>query len=128
MDLYRNKDGAYFRWLNPYWYTVLKLARRYGWKPLGTKIAGNPQWDGSYETNDYQIVTSKDAKAMAAALEKVLPDIPNEDATAHKKLKINNIECFPEWCAMNCFEKLSQCKSYLKEFIAYMRVDGFTIQ
>jgi hypothetical protein len=72
------------------WRLMLGLAARYGWQPLGTAPPddlaveiwpGEPSdWDGSYFPAFGQNVTEADAKGLAAALERALPDIPNHDA------------------------------------------------
>ena len=72
------------------WDYVTRLANQYGWKPKGTvyesfeaqnlvsgeitTIEAIPDWNGSYFSNDGQVVTTADAKAMKKALEKALPD------------------------------------------------------
>lgn len=94
MDLYRVKDKVYFRWSNHGWLAVLDLAERYGWQPIGTKPSelmkeswGEEMclnWNGRYDTNEYQIISDDDAGNMAAALERALPDIPDENALIDK--------------------------------------------
>ena len=67
------------------WPKVLSLAMAYGWKPIGTHPAPrievwglDPEdWDGTYLTNDGQIVVAEDALSLAIALEKALDDIPD---------------------------------------------------
>lgn len=81
MDLIRVKDGAYFRWSIHYWRAVLELAQRYGWEPI---CGADLQVSG--------IVSSEDAKAMAVALEKALPDIPSQEAIVDKTVN-------PQMCA-----------------------------
>jgi hypothetical protein len=85
------KDGAYFRTNNWGWGELLKLACKYGWQPVGTEAPGEvtitdpktgeswreryhdpEKWDGTYFTNDYQIVTDADAKALGETLERAL--------------------------------------------------------
>ena len=74
------------------WGRALDLAYIYGCQPAGTEPGGvylNPdftnvdgtplEWEGGYETSDLQIVTAQDARAIARALEKALPDIPDHD-------------------------------------------------
>lgn len=87
MDLYRATDNVYFRWGLPYWFAVLELAQRNGWQPMGTTNPRRSEWDGNYTENACQTVRYADAVAMAMALERGLPDIPREDAVAHKKEK-----------------------------------------
>lgn len=93
-----NEKGVSFRFSLVGWSKVLNLANMYGWKPAGTIIdfdvhlPQNPtpeekaksearlrEWDGTYFTNDQQLVTKEDALAIAAALEQSLGDIPEND-------------------------------------------------
>jgi hypothetical protein len=72
------------------WFYLLELAKLGGWEPAGTlpwhSEDEDPctcdQWDGGYHTNDEQRVTAADALALAAALERMLPYLPNEDVVA----------------------------------------------
>lgn len=89
-DLY-NEKGEDFRWNMDTWGKVLQLAERYGWTAQGTQSAqlyeadGSPvysdeilnSWDGGYCSNDLQTVTAEDSAALADALERALPDIPD---------------------------------------------------
>ena len=67
------------------WAKALELALLYGWQPKGTEPPDldffqlNAEWDGRYYTNDGQAVKREDAFLLAAALEKALKDIPNEN-------------------------------------------------
>jgi hypothetical protein len=84
VDLYGKHGGyVYMNWTN--WEYCLETAYSYGWKPRGT-VAADPaflqdvygpvregfqepdysEWDGSYFSNDWQIVTDDDARAIAA--------------------------------------------------------------
>ena len=59
------------------WSACFDLALAFGWQPAGTvachEDTGPPkQWDGGYFTNDFQMVTGDDAKALAAALRRAL--------------------------------------------------------
>ena len=67
-----------------FWSKALALAELYGWQPMGTEPPSehdfgemNAEWDGTYLTNDGQIVKANDASSLAAALEKALDGIPN---------------------------------------------------
>jgi hypothetical protein len=71
------------------------MASAYGWKPEGTRP---PDWhdvdgqlsdvaalsDGDYTPPDGRRITEGDARAMADALERALPDIPDHDALSEK--------------------------------------------
>jgi hypothetical protein len=50
------------------------------------------EWDGGYCSNDYQIITAEDARNLADALERALPDVPDREAVAHK---LQRRECLP---------------------------------
>jgi hypothetical protein len=86
VDLYGKHGGyVYMNWTN--WEYCLETAYSYGWKPRGT-VAADPaflqdvygpvregfqepdysEWDGSYFSNNWQIVTDDDARAIAEAL------------------------------------------------------------
>ena len=65
-----------------FWVSALELARLYGWQPMGTLPAPGvdfsqpgADWQGTYLTNDGQVVRAEDARALAAALERSLEDI-----------------------------------------------------
>lgn len=67
------------------WSRLLSLALFYGWQPLGTRVPSMTEihgfhadyWDGTYLSNDGQIVVAEDALAMGIALAKALDDIPD---------------------------------------------------
>jgi hypothetical protein len=67
------------------WIKALNLAMSYGWQPMGTRLYPVIEgygleieaWDGTYLTNDGQTVLAEDARALAAALERSLDDIPD---------------------------------------------------
>jgi hypothetical protein len=82
------------------WLSILSLAILYGWTPTGTSVpeeesalsggwspAGSeapaeerlPGWDGRYYPTWQQEIIESDARALADALERALPDIPSED-------------------------------------------------
>jgi hypothetical protein len=61
------------------WDFYRRLARNYGWKPIGTRAPKRisfwfRKWDGGYHWNEGQWVTREDATAFADALEKNLQD------------------------------------------------------
>ena len=75
--------GGYFCLNNERWYHCLDIACAFGWEPAGTQLPdgppearGNPgpdwKWDGGYNSNDFQMVTDDDAKALAAALDRAI--------------------------------------------------------
>jgi hypothetical protein len=88
-------------------------------------------WNGIYTLNDGQWVTDEDAGNLAAALEQALPDIPDEDALAHK-LEPDPFE--PDRWIVKEGEELTlpefffgEGKEWVREFIAFCRQGGFSI-
>ena len=86
-DLYNlSGKGAYFCFSGRGWLWALEIARANGWKPAGTKPPDgsvptffeydiSTQWDPEdYFSNGGQRVTARDAKALAAAIERALDD------------------------------------------------------
>ena len=62
------------------WGQLLRLAQAYGWVPAGTVLDdSNIDWNGSYQTNDRQRVTTNDARNLADALSRALRDLPADD-------------------------------------------------
>ena len=108
------------------WTRVLSLGIFYGWQPMGTRAPSMTElhgwstedWDGSYLTNDGQIVITEDAFSLAAALEKALDDIPdfNLDSDALDLNKINPFEYFA-----------GDEKRQLIDFIKFCRLGSFLI-
>ena len=93
MDLY--VAGGTERFSYGSWRMMLRLAHKYGWKPMGTEPGqwGNAgagesnaqpsshpdRWDGTYFSNDCQWLTYDDAVRIADALERALDDMPSSD-------------------------------------------------
>ena len=66
------------------WAKALELATLNGWQPMGTQPPAfhdsqllNADWDGTYLTNEGQVVIAEDALSLAKALQKSLDDIPD---------------------------------------------------
>ena len=90
-----NAAGEYelksFRWNMTAWPRLLRLAYEHGgWVPEGTEApilvdekyeiyVVKEGWDGTYFSNDYQTISETDARNLASALRKVLPDIPGQE-------------------------------------------------
>ena len=87
------------------WAKLLSLAMLYGWQPLGTHPASRIEvsgldaedWNGTYLTNDGQIVIAEDALSLAMALEKALDDIPDFNIELDRVPKRREEEDLPEW-------------------------------
>ena len=77
-----------FRLSAPAWGDALELALLAGWEPAGTELPANPRWSGIYNSNDYQTVTAADARALADALDRIMPDIPHHDVVEPKLVDI----------------------------------------
>src|SRR5262249_46333553 len=70
---------------------VLTLAVNYGWELLAGTIDpahNDPKWNGSYFSNDHQLVPHEDARPLARDLERALPAHPEHDASAHAETVI----------------------------------------
>ncbi len=87
-----------------FWAKALELAELYGWKPLGTRPPSQvdfynlgAEWDGRYFTNDGQTVKSEDARSLAAALERSLDDIPDENTPTDWNAAFQPEDDLPEW-------------------------------
>ena len=99
----KNKKNEYihFNWAG--WRYVTNLMADNGWIPQGTvqrpfevrdltdgrvnTIKSDPQWDGSYFSNDGQFVTDEDAANMLMALKKGLPGEKGESKEWQDKLQ-----------------------------------------
>jgi hypothetical protein len=121
------------------WQRMLALAQIYGWQSQGTappdELAidaemwkGDPSdWDGRYFPSYGQQVTEVDAKDLAAALERALPDIPDHDARGNKAERKDDDT---GWLAtadsrVNALEAFSgPSKEIFRSFIAHCREEG----
>lgn len=138
-----------------FWANALELARAYGWKPSGTRpplqidfYQLGAEWDGGYLTNDGQIVKREDALSLAAALEKSLDDIPDDNPSLDWNSLFQQDDELPEWLSPEekafMEEELQDClldlasmnpleyfagdeKRHLKEFIRFCRLGSFEI-
>jgi len=129
-------DGGRFRWNVTSWPLLLELAQQYGWEPQGTTLHDDEgviedEWAGGYCSNDGQQVSAADAAALADALERALPDIPNHDAMEHKTTPIPGMpgeRGIPMDVKFTAFELFSgENKAHLREFISYCHKAGFWI-
>jgi hypothetical protein len=108
------------------WVRVLSLGMFYGWQPMGTRVPSitelhgliDEYWDGTYLTNDGQIVVTEDALRLGIALKKSLDDIPdfNLDVYPPDLSKINPFEYFA-----------GEEKQQLIGFIKFCRLGSFLI-
>jgi hypothetical protein len=86
------------------WAKALELARLYGWRPMGTCPppvhdfhALGADWNGTYLTNDGQLVRAEDALSLAAALERSLADIPDVNVKIDWTSRFWLEDPLPEW-------------------------------
>ena len=108
------------------WTRVLSLGIFYGWQPMGTRVPSMTEihgfnteyWDGTYLTNDGQIVVTEDAWSLGIALEKSLDDIPDF-----------NLEVYlPDLSRITPFEFFAgDEKQQLADFIKFCRLGSFLI-
>ena len=138
-----------------FWAKALELARLYGWKPLGTRPPSHidfyqlgAEWDGGYLTNDSQTVKTEDAHSLAAALERSLDDIPNDNMPTDWNSLFQHEDDLPEWLSPEEREFIEEElhdglldilglspveyfagdeKQHLKEFIRFCRLGSFEI-
>jgi len=81
----KSETGQEIQWTGVYWRLMLPLAEQYGWNPAGTlppEGVSSEEWDGSYVTNDGQLVTGEDVSALAEAISKAV-DADNLDEVAN---------------------------------------------
>ena len=112
----QNDSGKKHQVENAEWRNILRVARRYGWQPIGTEPnrdylsqrARNPDggydkdvlnsiiesWRGSYLTKERQFVTYADALNMAFAL---------EDAVRENGIDEEAVQGFITFCKMGRF-------------------------
>ena len=125
------------------WRLLLALASAYGWTPAGTQPP-DPEavdhacsrmpslWDGRYTPPECQRMTESDARAMADALERTLPDIPEHDALSDKVLARGGDEPLALWgqparpgVTITPMEEFSgRNKPYLISLISHLREGG----
>lgn len=86
------------------WAKALELARSYGWQPMGTRPPSmidfcelGAEWNGTYLTNDGQVVKAEDAYSLAAALERSLVHIPDANIRFDWSSKFWLQDDLPEW-------------------------------
>ena len=124
------------------WQLVLTLGQWYGWQPAGTR-APDPayfddapvdpaDWDGRYFPPAGQVVTAEDARALADALERALPDLPDDDALTGKTIprrQSREADGYDLWglglragVAVSPFEEFSGAnKTVLRDFVTHCR-------
>lgn len=121
----QNDSGKSLHLENGEWRNYLKVARRYGWNPMGTepnldylnRRARNPDgeldnevlkemiegWNGSYLTRERQFVTYADALNIAFALEEAMRDRGLEAEHASHASHSSSVEDFIAFCKLGRF-------------------------
>lgn len=103
-ELFNPSTAIYRKFSRQHWAKALELARLYGWHPMGTrpplkhdfhKLGAD--WDGTYLTNDGQMIKAEDALSLANALEKALDDIPDARVEMDWNPKFWIQDDLPEW-------------------------------
>ncbi|MCC7519609.1 MAG: hypothetical protein IT578_10540 [Verrucomicrobiae bacterium] len=134
-----------FDWSMHAWGRILELACAHGWRPAGTRLQESTcrfigkdgdtclerwplmrwsrRWKGGYDSNDAQIVTARDARAMAAALAKSLRHIPDEEILPRKKAKVDKEEE-----EVHSYFSGRINKNNLRVFIRFCRAGAFQIR
>jgi hypothetical protein len=103
-ELFNPSTSICRKFSRQFWAKALELAELYGWQPMGTQLTPihdfcklNVDWDGTYFTNDGQVVKAEDALSLAAALERSLDDIPDVNIQADWNSKPWLEDDLPEW-------------------------------
>lgn len=137
------------------WAKALELARLSGWEPLGTDAPWthdpyelNADWSGTYMTNDGQVVKAEDARALAAALERSLDQIPDAPVHFAWDPALWRDDDLPDWLTPEEKASIEETlqdglvdmlvtdpleffagdeKRHLKEFIRFCRLGSFEI-
>ena len=108
----------------------------------------NAEWDGTYLTNDGQMIKAEDAMSLSAALENALEDIPDAKTEMNWNPKLWKEDDFPEWLSPDEIEIVEDGlkdslldilevhplqyfagaeKYSLKQFIRFCRLGNFII-
>lgn len=106
------------------------------------------EWDGRYSTNDGQTVKAEDALSLAAALERSLDDISNDNFPLDWNSILRQEQDLPDWLSPEEREIIEEGlqdglldimgtsplayfagdeKRHLKEFIRFCRLGSFEI-
>ncbi len=112
-------DGGEFALPTGGWRPFLTLAQQYGWCPMGTEVPEYPwleggvipdedlasgtywlgpasEWTGLYFPGYGQRVHDRDARALGAALQRALPDVPEQDVVERRGLAPGERGASPE--------------------------------
>lgn len=155
LELFNEATLISRRYSREFVWQALRLAQSLGWKPIGTRLPDSHalnvpcmDWDGSYLTNDGQVVLTEDARSLAWALEKALDDIPDANSETDWNPKFWREADLPEWFSPEEREMIEDGleldshiwlevhpfaffagdeKQHLMQFIRFCRLGSFTI-
>jgi len=103
-DLCSPSTGLYLTFSRQFLVKALELAELYGWQPRRTQPPASidfcelgADWHGGYLTNDGQTVIATDAKWLAAALERSLADLSDQNPVIDWDPDRWVEEDLPEW-------------------------------
>lgn len=71
----KSETGDKIQFTEVYWNLMLEIAKHFGWEAIGTdspQSVSREDWDGSYDSNDGQEVSLRDASALANAVKLAL--------------------------------------------------------
>ena len=111
MDLIGRGGSMSLHWDD--WRSLLKLAKQYGWQPEGTSgpldqdrlsqegkdQASGRSRNGTYFSNDHQLVADSDARALGQALLRAADDVRKRDP----RKSYDNYPCLPLVAALADF-------------------------
>ena len=150
-DLFNPYTAISRKLSNEFWCKALDLAELYGWQPIGTEPPStldfhelNAEWDGTYLTNDGQMIKANDALSLAAALEDALKDISDAKPKVDWSPMLWMEEDYPDWLSpeeieiiddglleivrVNPLEYFAGDEKYhLKQFIRFCRLGDFIV-
>ncbi len=108
---------------------LTELAYRYGWVPLGVRPTGGGRRSADYFCNSGRRVDDEDARNLADALERSLPDIPEHDALGSKDIDIGGVRGIPRDTEATPQESFrgTHGNQRVRNFIACRRTGGFSI-
>lgn len=137
-------DGRQLCLSSESWGHVLDMATLGGWEPAGTCrppwwddppddiMPVSDSWDGEYFNNDGQVVGADDARVLADAVGRMLPDVPDECVIEHKLAVavlpngLVHAGLRPDARA-NCFEWWGGRKALLRQLVELCRAGAFAI-
>jgi hypothetical protein len=85
MDIDLIGRGESFNWDS--WRACLAVAVAFDWEPAGTAMPDDNEWKGTYFSNDLQIVTDEDARALSLALYRALAALSTGQVRTEKQTK-----------------------------------------